>query len=123
MVWPAVVLSLLTVDPAVPWYTVESPHFRVHYHDGPNQHDLAQRVARTCESAHAALVPLIDWTPRRKTDVLLTDDVDGANGSATAFLRPVITAYADVPEDGSELNDYEDYVWDLLSHEYTHILH
>ncbi len=111
------------VDPAVSWYTVETPSFRVHYHDGPNMHELAQRVARTAEAAHRVLVPLLQWMPERKTEILVVDDVDSANGSATAFLRPTIVVLAEVPDDLSVLNDYEDYLWDLVAHEYTHVLH
>ncbi|MBI3183824.1 MAG: PD40 domain-containing protein [Myxococcales bacterium] len=116
-------LGASAFDPSLPWFTVETPSFRVHYHQGPGQHELAQRVARTCEAAHRVLVPLLGWAPSRKTEVLLTDDVDSANGSATAFLRPMIALLAEPPGDLSVLNDYEDHLWDLVTHEYAHVLH
>jgi hypothetical protein len=116
-------LDARAVPPDVPWFTLEAPHFRVHYHDGPKQHAFAQRLARACEAAHEKLVPLIGWAPERKTEVLLSDDSDSANGSANAYLQPVLTVLAEAPDDQSVLNDYEDYVWQLVAHEYTHILH
>src|SRR4051794_32822690 len=99
--WTAAVLLLLipgvagAVPPTAHWRTVETPHFYVHFPDGPNQESLAQRLARTCEAAHAALTPRLEWAPARKTEVLLTDDVDSPNGSASASLRPVMAFYAD----------------------------
>ncbi len=113
----------LAVSPSARWSTVETPHFRIHYPAGPNMPLLAQRLARTCEAAHAALTPRLNWTPATKTDVLLTDDVDSSNGSASSFLRPVMTFYAEQPDDLSVLNDYDDWLWGLVVHEYAHILH
>lgn len=105
------------------WETLETAHFRVHFHEGAHQYEMAQKVARICEQAHALLVPLVGWEPSRRTEVLFTDDIDTANGSAVVTLRPVMRLYADAPDSRSVLNDYEDYLWALIVHEYTHILH
>ncbi|HYS80929.1 MAG TPA: hypothetical protein VEM76_09470, partial [Anaeromyxobacteraceae bacterium] len=42
-------------DPGLHWRTLETEHFRIHFHDrlGP----LARRVAGAAERAHALLVP------------------------------------------------------------------
>ncbi len=111
------------VPPHYEWYTLETPHFRVHFHEGAHMYALAQRTARACEAAHALLAPRLRWTPRRKTEVILTDDVDSANGSAFAMYRPWMRLYAEAPEDQSVLNDYDDHLWNLVVHEYTHVLH
>ncbi|MGQ0504532.1 MAG: hypothetical protein ACT4TC_04375 [Myxococcaceae bacterium] len=113
----------LAVAPSVPWFVIETEHFYVHYHQGPGQEALAQKVARVCEKAHELLSPRLQWAPRRKTEVILTDDADSPNGSANTYLRPVLTLYAEVPDDTSVLNDYDDWLWTLIVHEYTHILH
>ena len=111
------------VAPSVRWHTIETEHFRVHFHEGPNMEALAQKTARMCEAAHALLVPKLKWSPHRRTDVILTDDVDFANGSAFTLYRPWMRLYAEVPEDQSVLNDFDDYLWNLVVHEYTHVLH
>lgn len=108
-------------DPALRWYTLDTEHFAVNYHEGLGE--LAQRAARALEEAHRRLAPLLGRSPRQRVQVVLSDASDQANGSASAFLRPVIELYAPPPDDRSELNDYEDYVWNLVVHEYTHILH
>lgn len=108
-------------DPALRWYTLRTPNFVVHYHDGLAH--FAQRAARDLELAHALLVPAMGHAPRRKVQVVISDDTDSANGSATAYLRPTIRLFAAPPDDRSELNDYDDYVFSLVVHEHTHILH
>ncbi len=125
----AVVLAVIfggaahAVAPTARWFTLETEHFRVHFHEGAHMEALAQRIGRTAEAAHAALTPRLHWTPSRKVDVLLTDDVDSSNGSASSYLRPVMTFYAELPEDMSVLHDYDDWAWGLVVHEYSHILH
>jgi hypothetical protein len=100
---------------------LESPHFILHFHDGLEL--LAQKSARALEEAHRRLVPLLGHEPRERVQVLVTDETDSANGSATSFIRPTLHLLAVPPESRSELNDYEDYLWNLITHEYTHILH
>lgn len=103
------------------WQTLESPHFEVHFHEG--LYPAALRAARSLERAHERLVPLLGAEPGRKTQVVVSDDTDAANGSATAAGRPVIHLLAEPPDDLSVLGDYDDYVYLLVAHEYVHVLH
>ncbi|MBK9261115.1 MAG: PD40 domain-containing protein [Polyangiaceae bacterium] len=108
-------------DPDLDWRTVETKHFRVHH---PNTlAPLAERVARISESVHARLKHTLAYAPKGKTEVVLTDDVDSANGSATALPFNTVRLYATAPEDLSVLGDYDDWMLDLITHEHTHILH
>ena len=113
--------AALAADPRFVWETMETPRFLVHYHQG--SHALAARVARMAELAHKKLAPLLDREPAERCHVVLSDDTDFANGSATPLLRNTIRLYAPPPDARSTLNDFDDYVWELVSHEYTHILH
>ncbi|HYD43481.1 MAG TPA: hypothetical protein VEB43_21810, partial [Anaeromyxobacter sp.] len=108
-------------DPAYRWRTLETPHFRVHFHQGEDA--LASEVARAAERAHEVLVPLLGWAPRSRTEVVLSDDSDDANGSATPLPYNTIRLYATPPSELSELNAYRDWVTSLVFHEYVHILH
>ena len=92
----------------------------MHYHDGLGE--LAQRTARALEAAHLRLCPILERVPDRPVEVVLSDETDGANGSATVWMRTEMHLYAVPPDSRSELNDYEDYLWNLVVHEYTHIL-
>lgn len=111
----------LAVAPGHRWRTAESPHFILHFHEG--LHPLAQRALRALEEAHERLVPFFGEGPKQKTQVVLTDHTDAANGSATAFGRPQIVLHAAPPDDLSILGDFDDWLFILVAHEYAHVLH
>jgi len=128
---PRTLLALLAVaapllgraqpyDPALRWFTLETPHFQVHYY--PGEEALAQRTAGALERSRELLLPYLPWDPGR-TQVVLADNSDSTNGSATPFPYNTIRLVATPPDSLSELNDYADWVFTLSAHEYTHILH
>jgi hypothetical protein len=108
-------------DPAFRWRTLETPHFRVHHHQG--EEALAQDVAREAERAHALLAPRLGYAPPGRTEVVLSDDADDANGSATPLPYNTIRLYAVPPASLSVLQDYRDWLRQLVQHEYVHVLH
>ena len=63
------------------------------------------------------------YAPSTRTEVVLSDDADEANGSATPLPYDTVRLYAVPPPSLSELNDYRDWATALVFHEYTHILH
>ena len=108
-------------DPDLDWWTYETAHFRVTY---PGQIDpIARRVARLAETIHARLSDDLQFSPDDKTEILLTDDTDDANGLATAVPYNNIRLFVTAPNDLSTLGDYDDWMVGLVTHEYTHILH
>jgi Tol biopolymer transport system component len=108
-------------DGDLDWRTVESPHFVVSYYE-PNR-DIARRVAVVAERAHRVLVPVLGHEPAEKTEIVITDDTDGSNGFATVLPYNHIGLFATAPDALSDLNTYDDWLYDLVAHEYTHILH
>jgi hypothetical protein len=108
-------------DPRLEWWTLESPHFRVHYHGGLAP--LAQRVAALAERAHEVLVPALGPPPSEVTHIVLTDESDDANGFATARPYNAIRLLVSAPDDASPLADYDDWYDELVTHEYTHVVH
>ncbi len=108
-------------DPQLRWHSIETQHFRITYHDPLGA--VAQRLAGIAERAHARLAPVLAHSPRFRTEVLLTDDTDFSNGSATALPFPTVRLYLTAPDSRSELNDFDDWLSALFIHEYTHILH
>jgi hypothetical protein len=108
-------------DPYLRWYTIDTPHFRIHFHSGLEP--VAQRIATLGEGIHRRLVPHLGWEPTEITEIVLTDDTDSANGSAGVIPYNQVRMFASAPDDMSPLADYEDWTLELLTHEYTHILH
>lgn len=110
-----------TGDPDLAWFTLKTKHFHITY-PAPLE-PVARRVAEVSETAHERLKGPLGYEPDSPTEVLLTDDSESANGSATALPYNTITLYVTSPEDLSPLNDYDDWYLSLVTHEYTHILH
>jgi hypothetical protein len=108
-------------DPQLRWYTVSTPHFRFHFHGGLEP--VAQRVAAISEAIHRRLVPMLGYQPTEITQVLITDTSEDANGFALALPYSAIRLFVSAPSDMSVLGDYDDWLVELVTHEYTHTLH
>jgi Tol biopolymer transport system component len=108
-------------QPDLVWRTIETPHFRITYdtQEGP----AAAHVADLCEDIYARLSPAVGWSPGEKTEILLTDTSDSANGSANVLPYNAIRLYLTAPDDLSPLGDIDDWYLELVTHEFTHILH
>ncbi|MBL9099793.1 MAG: PD40 domain-containing protein [Myxococcales bacterium] len=103
------------------WRTLETEHFAIHYYAGSEA--AAERAARVLERAHARLSVGLGHSPYLRTHVVLTDATDQANGRATVFSYPKIEANVTSPDSLSTLENYDDWLDILLTHEYTHIVH
>lgn len=108
-------------DPRLEYYTVETPHFRVHYHGGLEK--IAQRTASLAEAIRDRLTTKLVTPPSQTIHILLTDVTDSANGSATALPYNAIELFVTAPEDQSELGDYDDWMTGLVTHEQAHVFH
>lgn len=113
--------ALADGDPDLDWRTIETKHFRVHYDRplGP----IASRVASLAEVIHGRIASALAYTPTQITEMVITDDTDSANGSATALPRNTVRLFVTAPDDLSALGDYDDWYTALITHEYTHIAH
>jgi len=108
-------------DPRYQWLTIDTPHFEIHFHQG--EYRLAAKVARIAEEAHSRLSPLLEHRPSERTQLVLSDDTDFANGSATPLFYDLVHGFAATPDPRSSISDFDDWVAELINHEYTHILH
>jgi Tol biopolymer transport system component len=108
-------------DPTRVYRTIESDHFVVTYYEPLG--DVARRIAVVAERAHRTLAPALGHAPDSKTHILLLDDTDSANGFASVLPRNAIQAYATGPTGFNELDDHDDWLYGLIAHEYTHVLH
>jgi hypothetical protein len=108
------------LDPRGDWRTLTTEHFRVHF--TPALEEQGRRAAANAERAYAILARELT-PPRGPIDVVLADNVDFSNGSATVFPTNRIVLYAQPPVDVSSLRFYDDWNQLLLTHELTHIFH
>lgn len=110
----------LRIDPSFRFSTIETAHFRVHYHDEVKP--LAEKAALYAEEAHCALTSALKWSPEEKTHIVLVDSSDFANGMATVIPYNAIWLYASVPMAESTLGRYEEWLRQVIVHEYSHVL-
>ncbi len=108
-------------DPNLTWRTIDTPHFTIHYYVPLGM--LARRLAVVAERANSAVADVMGYQGGRRTHIVLTDETDDANGSATALPYNVIRLYATAPDALSPLGDYDDWLNILVTHEHTHIVH
>jgi hypothetical protein len=106
--------------PNLDWRTLETQHFYVHFN--PPLEPLARRIAGDAERAYGELSRELH-PPRGMIDVVLSDDVDFSNGSATPYPTNRIIIYANPPVSESALRYTNDWGQLVITHELTHIFH
>ncbi|HEY4183924.1 MAG TPA: hypothetical protein VGP07_02600 [Polyangia bacterium] len=110
-----------TTAPIAYWRTLETPHFRIHFYEA--ERPLAERAAVLAEHAFASLTRYLKWVPRGRIDISLVDATDSANGFASSLPANYIYAFGVPPEPLFSLNDFDDWLNVLISHELTHVVH
>ena len=108
-------------DPKIHWRTIDTDHFSIHY--GQALEPQAQRAAQYLEEIHQKLSPKMKWKPWGRTQVVLTDNNDDANGFATVLPYNWMQLRVVPPKPEEELSTYDDWLKLLITHEYTHVLH
>lgn len=98
---------------------LRTDHFEIIYRD--NQKPLAKQYALAAEQAYELLFPIFKEAPD-KTIILISDETDSTNGLATFLPYPMIVVYPVVPTILDSIDDYGDWPFEMIVHEYTHIL-
>ena len=103
------------------WTSWRTEHFTVHAHESIA--DLGPAVVELVERAHALITPMFGFEPAARTHVVLEDRTDDANGFASTVPWNAIRLHAVPPTAESSLGYYDNWMWNLVLHEYTHIVH
>jgi hypothetical protein len=106
--------------PHDPWRTIATEHFRVHF--APPLEEAAQLAASQAEVAWQQLSAELR-PPRGVVDLVVADNVDFTNGSATPFPTNRIIIYASPPTASRSLRFYDDWSELVITHELVHIFH
>ncbi len=118
---PRIIEAAGPYDPKVEYKTITTPHFYVSFPEGFGE--IAVRTARIAEDAWPRLVERYRWEPRGRISIVLNDQSDLANGSATVVPNKVITLFVVAPTRISGLEEYDDWLAAVLIHEMAHIFH
>ncbi len=103
------------------WRHLQTPHFDIYYHNGSEA--AGERAAMQLERAYERLTIGLGHAPFLRTQVVLTDHTDEANGVANAVPFPRMTAHITAPSSMSVLESFDDWLDILLVHEYVHVVH
>lgn len=123
-----IVLSLLFISSTLnaqiasneSWKTIRTKHFRIHF---PEAHEATGRkVASIAEISYENLAKEL-VRPRGTIDLVLTDAVDGSNGSAGIFPRSRIVIQLRPPVDQTTLQSFDNWLELVVQHEVAHIFH
>ncbi|MDR0786360.1 MAG: hypothetical protein LBG44_00590 [Gemmatimonadota bacterium] len=104
------------------WQTFDTPHFRVSFPEGTEE--FARRAAARAEYSFALLSSSgFSRLPTTPINLLVTDNVDYANGTAVVTPWNRIVVHLHPPAGEAELGFHDDWLELVILHELTHIFH
>ncbi len=107
--------------PRVRWFTLDTPHFHIHYYE--DERPYAEHAAIIAERAFRLNTRYLNWLPSGRVNITLEDQTDFADGFASSVPQNFIFGFGAPPGSLDELNDFDDYLKLLLTHEFTHVVH
>jgi Tol biopolymer transport system component len=103
--------------PELEWFTLDTPHFMVHYHKGTER--TAHELAHVAESVYKPITEMYNHEPDQRVSIVIRDHDDYSNGGAY-FFDNKIEIWA--PSLDTDLRGIHPWLWDVVSHEFTHII-
>ncbi len=104
-------------DPKDGWYTIETEHFYIHYHDGAER--TGRLAAKIAEDVYQPVTSLYRYEPDAKTHLVVRDHGDFANGAAF-FYDNKIEIWASALD--FDMRGTSNWLRNVIAHEFTHIV-
>ncbi|HAE87565.1 TPA: biopolymer transporter Tol, partial [Candidatus Marinimicrobia bacterium] len=101
--------------PELNWHTFESEHFVYHYHDGTEQ--TARMVMKVAEEMYPHVTGLYNFEPATKTQIVIQDTDDYANGGAYYFENKILLWASPLQFD---LRGNHNWIRNVFTHEFSH---
>lgn len=101
----------------LPWFTIESDHFLVHYQEGNYRSALLS--SQIAEEIYEPITSLYDHHPRKKVSIIIRDREDYSNGAAF-FFDDKIEIW--LPALDTPLRGTHNWLRNVITHEFTHIV-
>ena len=103
--------------PEFNWSTIETEHFKVHFHD--ETESTAREAATVAEAVYSKVTQLYDFEPKEKTHLVLTDPDDISNGAAYYYDNKIVIYSS--PLDFA-LRGSHRWLQNVITHEFVHII-
>ena len=107
-------------DPTLKWQTIETPHFRINYHEGLE--GLAQEAAVEAEEAYKTLSAEFGYAPPDKTEIVIADATDFANGFADPISNKIVLSVSSANMTDWANPRLKSWIQLVIFHEYTHLV-
>ena len=104
-------------NPELEWFTIETPHFYIHYHKGTER--TANLVAKIAEEIYGPITSLYKYKPDDKTSWIINDESDVSNGATDYYGNRIEIASAALDFD---LRGTHNWLRNVITHEYTHVI-
>lgn len=101
----------------LPWFTIESENFLVHYQKGNSR--SAQLTSKYAEDIYHPITTLYNHEPKKKVSIVLRDREDFSNGAAF-FFDDKIEIW--IPALDTPLRGTHYWLKNVITHEFTHIV-
>lgn len=109
--------QLLEPYPELKWYTIETEHFVINFHEGAGR--TAKTIAKIVEEVYGPITTLYDYEPSEKIVMKITDVSDIANGAADYFGNRMFIFASPLDYD---LRGTHNWLRNVITHELTHII-
>ncbi|MFQ5825251.1 MAG: biopolymer transporter Tol, partial [bacterium] len=103
--------------PELNWYSIETEHFFVHFHQGANR--TAKVVAKIAEEVYSPITSLYLYEPGGKVHFIIRDHDDYSNGAAFYYDNK-IEIWATAMD--FDLRGTHNWLRNVVTHEFTHII-
>ena len=103
--------------PELKWYSFETEHFIIHYHE--ETENTAREAATVAEYIYGPITELYNYEPPEKTHLILKDTDDYANGAAYSFDNKIEIWALPLAFD---LRGAHRWLQNVITHEFTHII-
>jgi len=103
--------------PDLEWFTIETEHFTVTYHEGTER--TAQTIAKIAEEVYGPITSLYNYPLPDKVNFVINDVSDVANG-ATDFYGNRIEIFASALD--FDLRGTHNWLRNVITHEFTHMV-
>lgn len=116
-------LQLIAEEPvsAADWLTLETPHFSITFQAGAEE--VAREAGWVAEQAHEKLSQRFGHEPKRKTEIVLVDYSDAANGYAAPVPYNKEHLWLVYGGPNSTLQSkFDSWLQEVIVHEYTHTM-
>ncbi|MDZ7721379.1 MAG: hypothetical protein U5R06_00790 [candidate division KSB1 bacterium] len=103
--------------PELDWYTLETEHFQIHYHQGAER--TARVVAKIAQDIYDPVTDLYDWEPDGPVHFIIKDHDDISNGAAYYYDNKV-EIWA--PQMTFILRGTHNWLRNVVTHEFSHMI-